>query len=198
MRHTWLLNLPLRYAFGPERTLLIRAGQDSVTVGKSPDIAMWADWCNPGDEKCGALIRADAFGYACPGRPALAAELAWRDASWTHRRTGIYGEMFVAAVIALAQVAPFSTDGLDRLAIFEAALKFVPQRSRFYQIVADSLNEVRHATDWLDGYHRIHGKYAQYGHCLVYQEVGTLINTLRFAESVGDGICKQVSHCSSR
>ena len=41
------------------------------------------------------------MGYACPGRPALAAELAWRDASWTHRRTGIYGEMYVAAVIAL-------------------------------------------------------------------------------------------------
>ena len=77
--------------------------------------------------------------------------------------------------------------------IFETALKFVPQRSRFYEIVADSLNEVRQATDWLDGYDRIHGKYAQYGHCLVYQEVGTLINTLRFAESVGDGICKQVS-----
>ena len=193
VRRAWLLNLPLRYAFGPERTMLIRAGQDSLTVGESPDIVTWAQWCNPGDEKCGALIRADAFGYACPGRPALAAELAWRDASWTHRRTGIYGEMFVAAVIALAQVAPFSTDGLDRLDIFETALKFVPQRSRFYEIVADSLNEVRQATDWLDGYDRIHGKYAQYGHCLVYQEVGTLINTLRFAESVGDGICKQVS-----
>jgi hypothetical protein len=44
---------------------------------------------NPKDEYCGALIRADAYGYACPGRPALAAELAWRDASLTHRRTGI-------------------------------------------------------------------------------------------------------------
>ena len=30
-------------------------------------------------------------------------------------------------------------------------------------------------------------------HCLIYQEVGTLINTLRFAEDIGDGICKQVS-----
>ena len=31
---------------------------------------------NPSDEQCGAMIRADAYGYACPGRPALAAELA--------------------------------------------------------------------------------------------------------------------------
>ena len=37
------------------------------------------------------MIRADAYGYACPGRPELAAELAWRDAGLTHRRTGIYG-----------------------------------------------------------------------------------------------------------
>jgi hypothetical protein len=54
------------------------------------------------------------------------------------------------------------------------------------------LQMVSEATDWLDGYHRIHGKYQQFSHCQVYQEVGTLINTLRFAESVGDGICKQV------
>jgi hypothetical protein len=49
-----------------------------------------ASW-NPWDEACGAAIRVDAYGYACPGMPALAAELAWRDSSFTHRRTGIYG-----------------------------------------------------------------------------------------------------------
>jgi ADP-ribosylglycohydrolase len=119
--------------------------------------------------------------------PVPAAELAWSDASWTHRRTGIYGEMFVAAAIANAQVMD------DRLGVFETALQFVPQRSRFHEIVADSLNEVRQASDWLDGYRRIHRKYKQYIHCLIYQEVGTLINTLRFAEDIGHGICVQVS-----
>jgi hypothetical protein len=94
--------------------------------------------------------------------------------------------MLVAAAIACAQVMA------DRLGIFETALQFVPRRSRFYRIVADSLNEVRQAGDWRDGYARIHGKYAPYSHCRVYQQVGTLINTLRFAEDVGDGICIQV------
>jgi ADP-ribosylglycohydrolase len=100
---------------------------------------------------------------------------------------GVYGVMYVVAAIAAAQVTT------DRLGVFETALQFVPQHSRFYEIVSDSLEEVRQAADWLDGHRRIHGKYSQYAHCLVYQEVGTLINTLRFATDIGDGICKQVS-----
>jgi ADP-ribosylglycohydrolase len=95
--------------------------------------------------------------------------------------------MFVAAAIAAAFTAR------DPLAIFETALKFVPQKSRFHEIVADSLQEVRRAADWLDGYARVHNKYAEYSHCRVYQEVGTLINTVRFARDVGDGICMQVA-----
>lgn len=186
----WLKHLPITTTFGPERTLLLKAALPTLKRGAPPlesDLQEWVSVLNHRDELCGAVIRADAYGYACPGRPALAAELAWRDASWTHRRTGIYGTMFVAAAIAVAQVLE------DRLMIFETALQFVPRRSRFYKIAADSLVQVREASDWLDGYERIHGRYAEYTHCQIYQEIGTLINTLRFAEDVGDGICKQVS-----
>lgn len=187
VRDLWLRHLPIAQTFGPERTLLLTAGINTLAGGDPDALDAWASMLNPNDEQCGAMIRADAYGYACPGRPALAAELAYRDASWTHRRTGIYATMFTAAAIA---VAPVIADPLD---IFAIALKFVPRRSRFYRIVTDSLTMVHDATDWLDGYQRIHGKYAQFSHCQVYQEIGTLINTLRFAESVGDGICKQVS-----
>lgn len=141
---------------------------------------------NPHDELCGAMIRADAYGYAAAGNPALAAELAWRDASLTHRRTGLYGAMFAAAAIAAAPVAR------DWQETFSTALMFVPRGSRFHRIVSDALEEVACASGWEDGYGRIHGKYAEYTHCRVYQEAGTLINTLRFAEDVGHGICLQV------
>jgi len=187
IRDLWLNHLPVWLTFGPERTLLLKAGANTLPGGNLDQFEEWVTVLNPGDEKCGALIRADAYGYACPGRPALAAELAWRDARWTHRRTGIYGPMFIAAAIAATQVLD------NRLGIFETALQFVPQQSRFAEVVADSLAEVRRATDWLDGYERIHAKYRPYGHCLIYQEVGTLINTLRFAQDVGHGICLQVS-----
>ena len=186
----WMGHLPPGFTWGPERTTLAKATLDSLPFGETkPDDATLETWVttfNPHDEFCGAMIRADAYGYACAGNPALAAELAWRDARLTHRRTGLYGTMFAAAAIATAFVAR------TPLEIFETALQFVPKRSRFYQIVADSLNEVSTSGDWLEGYGRIHGKYRQYSHCHVYQETGTLINTLRFATSVGDGICKQV------
>lgn len=186
----WLRHLSMRQVWGPERNVLLRLGLhhwgESI-VAEEPDFHAWVTRWNPHDERCGAMIRADAYGYACPGQPARAAALAWRDASFTHRRTGVYAAMFIAAAIATAFVVR------EPLAIFSTALQFVPRRSRFHHIVADALQEVAQARDWLDGYARIHGKYRQYSHCQVYQECGTLINTLRFAESVDDGFCKQVA-----
>lgn len=189
-RDLWLQALPPRWTFGPERQLLARAALNSRwETGRSPaeDLQDWARLLNPMDEYCGAMIRADAYGYACPGRPALAAELAWRDASLTHRRTGIYGSMFAAAAIAAAQVLR------DPLAVFDTALKFVPRRSRFYEMEMAALEAVAAAADWMDGYERIQRLAGAFRHCRIYQEAGTLINTLRFAESVGDGTCKQVA-----
>ena len=48
-------------------------------------------------------------------------------------------------------------------------------------------------TDWLDGYRRINEKYGEYGHCQLYQECGQLINTARFATTVSEAFCMQVS-----
>ncbi|NLF40875.1 ADP-ribosylglycohydrolase family protein [bacterium] len=184
----WQSNLPINWTWGPERLFNIKNGIRSYFGWNLPRaFEEWVSLLQPGDELCGAVIRADAYGYSCPGNPALAAELAWRDAAMTHRRTGIYATMYVAAAIATAMACD------DPLEVFRIAQQFVPQRSRFFAIVSDSLEHVRAAADWLDGYNRIHGKYGQYGHCQVYQETGTLINTLCFARDVGDGICMQVA-----
>ena len=190
LRRLWLFQLPVLATFGPERTQLLAAGMATLVPadGVSSNGGSWADVLNPFDEHCGALIRADAYGYACPGDPARAAALAHRDAAVTHRRTGIYATMFVAAAIATALVSEPS----DRLGPWRTAVGFVPQQSRFAAIVRDSLLEVEQASDWLDGYARIHGRYGEYSHCRVYQEVGTLLNTSRFARDVGDGIGMQV------
>jgi ADP-ribosylglycohydrolase len=59
---------------------------------------------NPYREWIGAQIRSDGWGWACAGKPELAAEIAYRDACWTHTRNGIYGEMLFAAIQAAAFV----------------------------------------------------------------------------------------------
>jgi len=88
---------------------------------------------NPYREWIGAQIRADSWGYAAPGNPALAAEFAWRDARLSHVKNGIYGEMFCAAMIA----AGFAT--ANPLEVVEAGLAQIPHRSRLYQDIQDTI-----------------------------------------------------------
>lgn len=183
----WIENLPIYTCWGPERTMLLRAGIQSLTPGIKTDPGTWADSFNPGQEYCGAVIRADAYGYACPGDPELAARLAWKDASFTHRKTGVYGTMFVAAAIALAFVAS------SPLEIFRKALSYVPQESRFFHQMREALEIVEKASSFDDAYEKIHTRFADYGPCRIIQELGTVMNTLRFAADVDSGIGLQVA-----
>ena len=194
--HCWTMNLAPGWTWGSERTVLLAHGmqrhhlfEEAGLAGGHHDVLL----LNPRDESCGALIRADAYGYACPGNPDLAAWLAWKDASFTHIKTGVYGAMFIAALIALCHEADGSLRGNDRLSLVEEALQRIPTKTRFAGVIRDSMSKVVAADDREAGYKAIHGKYIDYSHCQVYQEIGTLINTLKFAEGVDHGICLQVS-----
>ncbi len=61
---------------------------------------------NPFVQWIGADIRSDPWAYLAPGLPERAADMAYRDAYLSHRRGGIYGEMYFAAV----QAAAFAVD----------------------------------------------------------------------------------------
>jgi ADP-ribosylglycohydrolase len=185
LRQAWLDELPVTMTFGPERVGLAGAALETAFRAKA-NPALWRQLGGRADNHCGALIRVDAYGYAAAGHPALAAELAWRDAGLTHSRSGLYAAMLVAAAIAAA----FTTS--EPLEPLRIGLQFVPRTSRLHDAVSRVLASVEAAPDWLAGYRAVAELLGEYRHCAVFQELGLLANTLRHATDPGHGICLQV------
>lgn len=131
----WLSQFPYHRVYTAER-IAYRNLVDGLTPPET------ASFLNPAREWIGAQIRADAFGYVCPGLPEKAAELAFKDASLSHTKNGIYGEMMMAAMIAAAAV----TDDIER--IIEVGLSEIPAGSRLAKAIRDTVKRAKSDGDW--------------------------------------------------
>lgn len=98
---------------------------------------------NPYREWIGADIRSDPWGYLAPGFPELAAEMAHRDAYISHRRNGIYGEMYFAAAISAA----FAVD--DPVEALHIGLTEIPRNCALAQAVRWALEIAPTIGDYL-------------------------------------------------
>lgn len=145
----WLHLLPYMQVYTAERA----AYRNLVNGLEPPEVATYM---NPYREWIGAQIRADTWGYVAPGNPELAAELAYRDASLSHVKNGIYGEMFVSAMISAA----FATSNIEE--IIEIGLSVIPKKSRLTEAIRDVLKWSKEYDDWRDSWSKISEKYGHY------------------------------------
>ena len=94
-------------------------------------------------ELIGAAIRADAFGYVEAGNPVAAAKLSYPDAYLTHRKNGIYGEMFCAAAVAAAFTAETPLDAI------KVAMTQIPKECELYQALEWAFSVEDKVTNYL-------------------------------------------------
>jgi len=158
----WHARLTYQQVWTAETQAYLNFAQVTSRTGPDDksDWPSWQEWVrtylNPYREWIGAQIRADGFAYGAAGNPELAAELAYRDASFSHVKNGIYGEMFVAAMIAAAFVES------DPEKIVAAGLRQIPTTSRLAHDIAQAVDIARSAKDQLELVDRIWEAFKHY------------------------------------
>jgi ADP-ribosylglycohydrolase len=131
----WLSRFPAYQVFTAERNTY----QNLIREVPLKDVGKHS---NPFREWIGALIRADIFGYVYAGRSRSAALAAFEDAQLSHRANGIYGEMWAAALIASAFIAPTPEQSIVE------SLEHLPPASRLAEEIRAVLNAHRAGVSW--------------------------------------------------
>ncbi len=168
-----------------------RAAYRNIAAGLLPPET--ATYKNPYREWIGAQIRGDFFGYINPGDPGAAAEMAFRDASISHVKNGIYGEMFVAAMVAAAAAER------DIRAVIEAGLACIPAKSRLTADVREiiALYDAGKSSDEIIAH--IHARFNEYSvNDWCYTNSNAMIVTMALLCGDGDlgaSICLAVQSC---
>ena len=132
---TWLDILPALSTFTAER-----AAYNNLL--RLMDISEVPVYHNPYREWIGAMIRADIWGWVSPGNPLQAAELAFRDASLTHTRDGVYGAMFIASTLSLSFTVDKPGEAL------KGALNYIPSGSRTAKAVEFGMSIAHQIKSW--------------------------------------------------
>lgn len=108
-----------------------------------------ATFANPEREFAGARTRADLYGYICPGRPAQAASLAYKDAALSHTKNGLYSAMFMAALISWSFVCPNIEQAV------QVALSAIPHYCRLAEAIQMVLVAYQNGQDWESAYDQV-------------------------------------------
>ena len=129
----WIEHLP--FAFTAEQVAL-----DNIKAGCMPPASRWPG--NPCGAWVGAQMRGEIHGLIAPLSPEAAAQFAFRDATISHYREGLHGEIYAAALISLAFANPSIED------LLRQSLAFVPQNSPFTEVVVQTIELCHSYGEW--------------------------------------------------
>lgn len=176
----WLKYQSVYSYFTAERIAYI----NFINCIQPPATAVYKNVCR---EWIGAQIRGDYFGYINPGEPEEAAEMAYKDARISHVKNGIYGEMFVAAMLAVAAV----NDNIDDIIL--GGLAQIPEKSRLFEAVMKIYNDYKYGVSLDDCYDYIHSAYDEHtdhGWCHTISNAMIVTAALLYGEGdFGKSIC---------
>ncbi|CAM3669461.1 ADP-ribosylglycohydrolase family protein [Deinococcus frigens] len=176
----WLTLLPALTTFTAERV----AYQNLLDRVQPPETALRR---NPYREWIGAQIRADVWGWVNPGHPARAAEYAARDARLSHVNNGVWGEQYVAAMVAAACVLD------DVSEVVHAGLAVVPEGSRLAGAVRCAVDLHSAQMPWEEALDRLYADYGQYHWVHTINNAALVTAALLYGEGdFGRSICLAV------
>lgn len=180
----WLLSMPGLHACTAER-----AAYRNLMNGILPPES--GRYRNPYREWLGAQIRGDFWGYIFPGAPKYAAKRAYIDASVSHDKNGIYGEMLISAICSLCY-----RNDLTMKEIVEEALLQIPEKSRLVLCVRRVLEEYEQEIPFYTIVDRIHKEFDEnsfFDWCYVMPNMQLVIAAvLYFSKSFTEAITNTV------
>lgn len=158
----WLYGLPFRLLCTAERIAYTNFSvlDEKYMVTKPSNaqelVKQSAKFGNPYREWIGAQIRSDAFGISAAGNPRLAAKMAYNDASLSHIKNGVYGEMFYAAMMSAA----FCETDINK--VIDRAFNEIPRNSRLYEALSDAVQIGKNSKSIDELASTIYKKYSSY------------------------------------
>lgn len=168
--YEWLRRFPVYQLYTAERAAY-------TNLIREVPLANVGSYHNPYREWIGALIRADIYGYVCPGQPRLAATFAYRDAYLSHRANGLYGSMFAAGLVAAA----FTTTSAEESV--QIASEQVPPDSRLGREIRLVVSQYRSGLSWDECMNDLDNRHAGLSWVHVLNNTGALVAALLWGEN---------------
>ncbi|MDO8683807.1 MAG: ADP-ribosylglycohydrolase family protein [Armatimonadota bacterium] len=141
-------------------------------------------------EAIGGQMKAEIWGLVCPGRPDLAAEYARRDGVVAHHDNGVYGEQFIAVIIA----ASFYEKDVRKL--IDVGLKHIPSDCKYASVVKEVIAWQAKYPNWRDTIKEVKDEYP--GICdPVYAEAGIVTLALLYGNGDFDKSITIAAKCGS-